>query len=73
MVRLVVSIHGFIAMLISARNIPVHRFLQRHVYGVSRAHMSRPLAYFITFLVSALAHELVMFCVCPAFPSRWLC
>jgi len=44
-------------------NIPVHRFLQRHVYGVSRAHMSRPLAYFITFLVSALAHELVMFCI----------
>jgi sterol O-acyltransferase len=44
-------------------NIPVHRFLQRHVYGASRRHMSRPLATLITFLISALAHELVMFCI----------
>jgi hypothetical protein len=45
------------------RNIPVHRFLQRHVYGASRRHMSRPVATLITFLISALAHELVMFCI----------
>ncbi|PUU80478.1 MBOAT, membrane-bound O-acyltransferase family-domain-containing protein [Tuber borchii] len=44
-------------------NIPVHRFLQRHVYGISRRHMSRPIATLITFLISALAHELVMFCI----------
>ena len=44
-------------------NIPVHRFLQRHVYGASRPHMSRPVATLVTFLISALAHELVMFCI----------
>ncbi|KAG0123942.1 MBOAT, membrane-bound O-acyltransferase family-domain-containing protein [Tuber indicum] len=44
-------------------NIPVHRFLQRHVYGASRRHMSRPIATLTTFLISALAHELVMFCI----------
>lgn len=44
-------------------NIPVHRFLQRHVYGASRPHMSRPIATLVTFLISALAHELVMFCI----------
>lgn len=45
------------------RNIPVHRFLQRHVYGASRPHMSRPVATLVTFLISALAHELVLFCI----------
>lgn len=45
------------------RNIPVHRFLQRHVYGASRRHMSRPVATLLTFLISALAHELVLFCI----------
>lgn len=44
-------------------NIPVHRFLQRHVYLTSRSHMSKPLAMVITFLISAMAHELVMFCI----------
>ncbi|KAL7269781.1 Sterol O-acyltransferase 2 (Sterol-ester synthase 2) [Rhizina undulata] len=44
-------------------NIPVHRFLQRHVYGASRPHMSRPVATLVTFFISALAHELVMFCI----------
>lgn len=44
-------------------NIPVHRFLQRHVYGASRPHMSRPVATGVTFLISALAHELVLFCI----------
>jgi len=44
-------------------NIPVHRFLQRHVYSMSRSRMSRPAATLVTFLISALAHELVMFCI----------
>ncbi|KAH0607175.1 uncharacterized protein H6S33_003163 [Morchella sextelata] len=44
-------------------NIPVHRFLQRHVYGASRRHMSRSVATLVTFLISAAAHELVLFCI----------
>lgn len=44
-------------------NKPVHHFFRRHVYSASRGHMSRPLATLITFLVSALAHELVMGCI----------
>lgn len=44
-------------------NIPVHRFLQRHVYSASRSHVSRPLATLVTFFISAIAHELVMFCL----------
>ncbi|KAI9699606.1 MAG: hypothetical protein M1820_007106 [Bogoriella megaspora] len=45
-------------------NIPVHHFFRRHVYSASRgAHLSRPVATVITFLISALAHELVMFCI----------
>ncbi|KAI9843335.1 MAG: hypothetical protein M1837_006461 [Sclerophora amabilis] len=44
-------------------NIPVHHFFRRHVYGASRPHMSRPMATLITFLVSAVGHELVMACI----------
>jgi hypothetical protein len=44
-------------------NKPVHHFFRRHVYSASKNHMSRPLATTITFLVSALAHELVMGCI----------
>jgi len=44
-------------------NIPVHHFLRRHVYSSSKSHFSAPVAMFITFLVSALAHELVMSCI----------
>ena len=44
-------------------NIPVHHFLRRHVYGASRPYMSRNTATLITFLVSALGHELVMGCI----------
>ncbi|KAF2001705.1 MBOAT-domain-containing protein [Amniculicola lignicola CBS 123094] len=44
-------------------NIPVHHFFRRHVYSASRGHMSRPLATVITFLISAMAHELVMGCI----------
>jgi sterol O-acyltransferase len=44
-------------------NIPVHNFFRRHVYFASKNHMSRGLATFVTFVVSALAHELVMGCI----------
>ena len=44
-------------------NIPVHHFLRRHVYFSSKSYFSAPVAMFITFLVSALAHELVMSCI----------
>lgn len=44
-------------------NIPVHNFFRRHVYSASRGHVSRHLATIITFLISALAHELVMGCI----------
>ncbi|KAL6166369.1 Sterol O-acyltransferase 2 (Sterol-ester synthase 2) [Exserohilum turcicum] len=44
-------------------NIPVHSWLRRHVYSASKNHMSRPLATLITFVISALAHELVMGCI----------
>jgi sterol O-acyltransferase len=44
-------------------NIPVHHFFRRHVYSASRGHVSRPIATFITFFISALAHELVMGCI----------
>ncbi|KAH7047504.1 MBOAT, membrane-bound O-acyltransferase family-domain-containing protein [Macrophomina phaseolina] len=44
-------------------NIPVHRFLRRHVYSASRPRFSRSTATIITFLISAAAHELVMGCI----------
>jgi sterol O-acyltransferase len=44
-------------------NVPVHHFFRRHVYSASRNTMSRPVATFITFLVSSIAHELVMGCI----------
>lgn len=44
-------------------NIPVHNFLNRHVYSAPRGYMSRPARQFITFLISALAHELLMACI----------
>ncbi|KAI9934245.1 hypothetical protein ASPWEDRAFT_152182 [Aspergillus wentii DTO 134E9] len=44
-------------------NIPVHNFLRRHVYFPSRRNFSQPVAMVITFLVSAVAHELVMSCI----------
>ncbi|KAF1843009.1 uncharacterized protein K460DRAFT_378257 [Cucurbitaria berberidis CBS 394.84] len=44
-------------------NRPVHLFFRRHVYSASKNHMSRPVATTITFLISALAHELVMGCI----------
>ncbi|CAK3883893.1 related to sterol O-acyltransferase Diacylglycerol O-acyltransferase [Lecanosticta acicola] len=45
-------------------NIPVHNFFRRHVYSASRsAKMSRTAATALTFLISALAHELIMGCI----------
>ncbi|GAB1209188.1 hypothetical protein APSETT445_007956 [Aspergillus pseudonomiae] len=44
-------------------NIPVHHFLRRHVYFPSKARFSQSVAMFITFLVSSVAHELVMSCI----------
>ncbi|EGP88387.1 uncharacterized protein MYCGRDRAFT_41169 [Zymoseptoria tritici IPO323] len=45
-------------------NIPVHNFFRRHVYAASRGvGWSRPVSTGITFLISALAHELVMGCI----------
>lgn len=46
-------------------NRPVHNFLLRHVYhsSISTFHLSRSSATFITFLLSALVHELVMACL----------
>lgn len=44
-------------------NVPVHAFLRRHVYGASRPHMGKPYATLITFLISAIGHEIVMACI----------
>lgn len=44
-------------------NIPVHHFLRRHVYFSSKTHFSSSVSMFITFLVSSIAHELVMACI----------
>jgi sterol O-acyltransferase len=41
-------------------NIPVHRFLQRHVYKAGAPRMGKLGSMIFTFLVSAAAHELVM-------------
>jgi len=44
-------------------NIPVHHFFRRHVYSASRPHIGRPMATLITFLISAIGHEVVMACI----------
>ena len=44
-------------------NIPVHNFLRRHVYGASLPYVSRSVAMGLTFLTSAILHELVMGCI----------
>ncbi|KAK8062233.1 sterol O-acyltransferase 2 [Apiospora hydei] len=44
-------------------NVPVYSFLRRHVYATSRQKIGRPMATLITFLVSALGHEIVMACI----------
>ncbi|OCL08645.1 MBOAT-domain-containing protein [Glonium stellatum] len=46
-------------------NRPVHNFLLRHVYhsSISAFHLSKISATFITFLLSAVVHEVLMFCL----------
>ncbi|KAF1985376.1 MBOAT-domain-containing protein [Aulographum hederae CBS 113979] len=46
-------------------NRPVHNFLLRHVYhsSISSFHLSKQTATFVTFLLSACVHELVMLCI----------
>ncbi len=44
-------------------NIPVHHFFRRHVYSASRPHIGRGPATLITFLISAVGHEIVMACI----------
>ncbi|KIV81212.1 hypothetical protein PV11_08642 [Exophiala sideris] len=44
-------------------NIPVYHFLRRHVFFSSKTYLSTPAAMTITFLISALGHELIMGCI----------
>lgn len=46
-------------------NRPVHSFLLRHVYhsSISAFHLSKMGATFVTFLLSAIVHEILMFCL----------
>jgi sterol O-acyltransferase len=44
-------------------NIPVYHFLRRHVFFSSKTYFSTSMAMAITFLVSALGHELIMGCI----------
>jgi sterol O-acyltransferase len=46
-------------------NRPVHDFLLRHVYNssISSFHLSKGTATFVTFLLSACVHELLMLCL----------
>lgn len=42
-------------------NFPIHSFLHRHIYyPLRRRSVSKPLALFITFLISAAAHEYIV-------------
>lgn len=44
-------------------NVPVYSFLRRHVYGASRPRVGRHAATVLTFLISAIGHEIVMACI----------
>ncbi|KAK2590318.1 Sterol O-acyltransferase 2 (Sterol-ester synthase 2) [Conoideocrella luteorostrata] len=44
-------------------NVPVYSFLRRHVYSASRPHTGKMVATIITFLISAVMHEIVMACI----------
>lgn len=44
-------------------NVPVHSFLRRHVYSASRARMGKSMATVMTFLISAVGHEIVLACI----------
>jgi len=40
-----------------------NKFLKRHVYSASRVHMSSSFATVLTFFISSVFHELVLFCL----------
>ncbi|KAK6951565.1 hypothetical protein Daesc_006086 [Daldinia eschscholtzii] len=44
-------------------NVPVYSFLRRHVYATSKPTIGRNNATVITFLISAIGHEIVMACI----------
>lgn len=44
-------------------NIPVYSFLRRHIYATSAPRLGRGMATLITFLISAVGHEIVMACI----------
>ncbi|KAF7532815.1 hypothetical protein G7054_g7612 [Neopestalotiopsis clavispora] len=44
-------------------NVPVYSFLRRHIYATSKPKIGRGLATVITFLISAIGHEIVMACI----------
>ncbi|KAI1418974.1 MBOAT family protein [Xylaria sp. FL1777] len=44
-------------------NVPVYSFLRRHVYATSKPTIGRSNATFVTFLVSAIGHEIIMACI----------
>ncbi|KAI1774410.1 MBOAT-domain-containing protein [Hypoxylon cercidicola] len=44
-------------------NVPVYSFLRRHVYATSKPSIGRNMATLITFLISAIGHEIVMACI----------
>ncbi|CAJ2508284.1 Uu.00g094700.m01.CDS01 [Anthostomella pinea] len=44
-------------------NVPVYSFLRRHVYATSKPSIGRNMATLITFLISALGHEIIMACI----------
>ncbi|KAH8888799.1 MBOAT-domain-containing protein [Thozetella sp. PMI_491] len=44
-------------------NVPVYSFLRRHVYSASRPQVGRAYATLLTFLISAIGHEMVMACI----------
>lgn len=44
-------------------NVPVYSFLRRHVYSATRPRIGKSYATVITFLISAVGHEVVMACI----------
>ncbi|KAH8652281.1 MBOAT, membrane-bound O-acyltransferase family-domain-containing protein [Xylariales sp. PMI_506] len=44
-------------------NVPVYSFLRRHVYATSKPMIGRHMATLITFLISAVGHEIVLACI----------
>ncbi|ODV80192.1 MBOAT-domain-containing protein [Suhomyces tanzawaensis NRRL Y-17324] len=46
-------------------NVPVYKFLLRHVYhsSISALHLHRGLAAVVTFMISSIVHELVMYVI----------